>query len=109
MAAHNTRPLQTLLSPAKLVGIAACFFCSSLLAQTAAPTAKTITLAADEWCPYNCAEEDKAKPGYMIEIAQAILGKAGYTVEYKTMAFQRAIVKPVVKQLARLWAVRQRH
>ena len=91
MAAHNTRPLQTLLSPAKLVGIAACFFCSSLLAQTAAPTAKTITLAADEWCPYNCAEEDKAKPGYMIEIAQAILGKAGYTVEYKTMAFQRAM------------------
>ncbi|MEZ5494290.1 MAG: ABC transporter substrate-binding protein [Pseudomonadales bacterium] len=91
MAARHTHIMRTLFSPAKLAGIATCFFCSSLLAQTAAPAAKTITLAADEWCPYNCAEEDKAKPGYMIEIAQTVLSKVGYTVEYKTMAFQRAM------------------
>lgn len=59
-------------------------------APAAAP-ARVITIAADEWCPYNCSPDDKAKPGYMVEIAQAVLGKAGYTVEYKTMPFQRAL------------------
>lgn len=91
MATRHTHTMRTLFSPAKLTGVAAYFFCTSLLAQTAAPAAKTVTLAADEWCPYNCSAEDKAKPGYIIEIAQTVLGKAGYRVEYKTMAFQRAM------------------
>jgi polar amino acid transport system substrate-binding protein len=52
---------------------------------------KAIVLAADEWCPYNCSPEDKARPGYMVEIAQAVFGKAGYRVEYKVMPFQRAL------------------
>jgi polar amino acid transport system substrate-binding protein len=52
---------------------------------------KRVVLAADEWCPYNCSPEDVAKPGYMVEIAQAAFAKAGYKVEYKTMPFQRAL------------------
>ncbi len=72
-----------------------------LLAQTTAPAgSKVITLAADEWCPYNCVEDDKAKPGYIIEIAQAILSKAGYTVEYRTMAFQRAMQEVLAGSLS---------
>lgn len=58
----------------------------------AAPVARadTITLRADEWCPYNCAE-DSDKPGYGIEIAKEVFAKAGHTVEYKTMAWARAL------------------
>ncbi len=52
---------------------------------------KKIVLAADEWCPYNCSPEDTARPGYMVEIAQAVFKKAGYQVEYKVMPFQRAL------------------
>lgn len=52
--------------------------------------ADVITLRADEWCPYNCAE-DSDKPGYGIEIAKEIFSKAGHTVEYKTMAWARAL------------------
>ncbi len=84
--------LKTLTTPVVLIGALVFSACSNLLAQTTtAPATKTITLAADEWCPYNCAEDDKAKPGYMIEIAQAVFSKAGYTVTYHTMAFQRAM------------------
>lgn len=52
--------------------------------------ADVITLRADEWCPYNCAE-DSDKPGYGIEVAKEIFSKAGHTVEYKTMAWARAL------------------
>lgn len=61
-----------------------------LLAGATCSMADTISIRADEWCPYNC-EEGAADPGYMIEVANAIFGKAGHTVEYKTMPWARAI------------------
>lgn len=67
---------------------------AALIAGTAlaAPSvrADTITLRADEWCPYNCAE-GADKPGYGIEIAKEILAKAGHTLDYKNMAWARAL------------------
>src|SRR5688500_5622382 len=69
----------------------------SALISTAGPNlapnaahADAITLRADEWCPYNCAA-DSDKPGYGIEIAKEIFAKAGHTVEYKTLAWPRAL------------------
>lgn len=61
-------------------------------AALAAPAARAdvITLRADEWCPYNCAE-DSDKPGYGIEIAKEVFAKAGHTLDYKTMAWARAL------------------
>lgn len=61
-------------------------------AALAAPAARAdvITLRADEWCPYNCAE-DSDKPGYGVEVAKEIFSKAGHTLEYKTMAWARAL------------------
>jgi polar amino acid transport system substrate-binding protein len=53
-------------------------------------SAATITIAADEWCPYNC-EPSSDKPGYMIEIAQKVFGEAGHTIEYQSMPWSRAI------------------
>lgn len=52
--------------------------------------ADTITLRADEWCPYNCAA-DSDKPGYGVEIAKEIFTKAGHTLDYKTLAWARAL------------------
>lgn len=61
-------------------------------ATLAAPAAHAdvITLRADEWCPYNCAE-DSDKPGYGVEVAKEIFAKAGHTLEYKNLAWARAL------------------
>ena len=52
--------------------------------------ADNLVIAADRWCPYNCAP-NTAKPGYMVEIAQRTLAKAGHTVEYKLVPWARAV------------------
>lgn len=52
--------------------------------------ADTIRLRADEWCPYNC-EPGSDRPGYMIEIAQEALGRAGHQVDYATLNWQRSV------------------
>lgn len=43
---------------------------------------ETLTLVADDWCPYNC-EPKSHKPGYAVEIATAIFGANGIKVEYR--------------------------
>ena len=62
----------------------------ALAAVAPAARADVITLRADEWCPYNCAE-DSDMPGYGIEIAREIFAKAGHTLDYKNMAWARAL------------------
>lgn len=52
--------------------------------------ADTLTLVADEWCPYNCAPESD-KPGFMVEVAQFAFKKTGHKIEYKIMPWARAI------------------
>ena len=52
--------------------------------------AEVISIRADVWCPYNCAPGSD-KPGYMIEIAQSILGPKGHTIDYQNMPWTRAI------------------
>ena len=61
-----------------------------LMAWLPASQAATISIVADEWCPYNC-EPGSDKPGYMIEIAQKVLGEAGHTIDYRNMPWSRAI------------------
>ncbi len=52
--------------------------------------ADTITVRADEWCPYNCETKAK-KPGYAIELLKAIYEKAGHTIDYQVMGWTRSI------------------
>lgn len=52
--------------------------------------ANEIVLVADEWCPYNCAPEDK-NPGFMVEIAKFVFAKEGHSVIYHTAPWARAI------------------
>ena len=55
-------------------------------------SAQTLTLAADEWCPYNCAA-GSPRPGYMVEIAQQVFAKQGLKVEYVVMPWSRALAE----------------
>lgn len=52
--------------------------------------AATISIVADEWCPYNCTP-GSSDPGFMIEIAQKVLGAAGHTIDYKILPWSRAV------------------
>ncbi|MEI6397916.1 MAG: transporter substrate-binding domain-containing protein [Pseudomonadota bacterium] len=51
---------------------------------------KTITVAADTWCPYNCDEQSR-EPGFMIDITREILAASGYTVNYKNQSWASAM------------------
>lgn len=61
-----------------------------LAALPVAARADVITIAADEWCPYNCVP-DSDTPGYMIEIAKAVFEPKGHTVQYVTVNWSRAV------------------
>lgn len=52
--------------------------------------ADTVTIRADHWYPMN-GTPGAALPGFMIEIAQQSLAKAGHTVDYALMPWERAL------------------
>ena len=52
--------------------------------------ADNLVIAGDSWCPFNC-EPKTANPGFMVEIAQNALAKAGHTVVYEVMPWLRAV------------------
>ena len=51
---------------------------------------RTVVIAADPWCPYNC-RPDSDHPGYMVEIARAAFEPLGYRVVYRTITWSRAL------------------
>lgn len=61
-----------------------------LLLGSFSAMADTITIRADQWCPYNC-DPKSDKPGYIIEAAKIIFEKAGHKLDYQTMAWARAL------------------
>jgi polar amino acid transport system substrate-binding protein len=61
-----------------------------ILTASTAVFADTITIVADEWCPYNC-EPNSTLPGYMIEVAEEALGQAGHKVVYENLDWEKAI------------------
>ncbi|WP_172972017.1 substrate-binding periplasmic protein [Roseibium aquae] len=52
---------------------------------------RPLVFAADEWCPVNCTPGSE-KPGFMVEIARAILEPKGYSVRYETINWARALL-----------------
>lgn len=52
-------------------------------------SAKTLQIASDPWCPYNCSP-DSEKPGFVIEVAKIIFEASGYQVEYQILNWTRA-------------------
>lgn len=68
----------------------ATFLLLCLLLIPTAAVAKTIVLAADKWCPYNCHPKD-LHPGFIVEIATLIFKRADINVKYEIMPWSRAI------------------
>jgi polar amino acid transport system substrate-binding protein len=69
------------------IGLAIFFSAPVLFGAEPRPVIK---LQADVWCPFNCEETDK-NPGYMVEIAKIAFASIGMDVEYKTIAWNKAI------------------
>lgn len=51
---------------------------------------RTITIAADPWCPHNC-RAGAVREGYMIEIAREAFALARLEVEYDNVSWARAL------------------
>lgn len=64
----------------------------AVLCAVAAPAvrADVVSLRSDLWCPYNC-DPDSDQPGYVVEIARAVFGKAGHQVDYRLLPWPRAL------------------
>ena len=62
------------------------------LLTTGASSPPTLTIAADLWCPINCAE-DAAQPGIGIELAKEIFEPLGYRIHYTVMPWTRALAE----------------
>ncbi len=54
-----------------------------------AQAAEPLVLVSDPWCPVACGEQDP-RPGYVVELAQAIFEPLGYPVQYQIVPFSRA-------------------
>jgi polar amino acid transport system substrate-binding protein len=52
--------------------------------------AESLFLVADEWCPYNCAQDDK-RQGYVVDLLAAIFAQVGVTTEYRVVPWSRAV------------------
>jgi len=61
-----------------------------LLSTSSVTYSDTLTLVADDWCPYNCSEKG-TPPGFLVEFAREIFSAAGHTVEYKVVPWARAV------------------
>ncbi len=52
--------------------------------------ADEITIVADPWCPFTC-QQDASRPGFMIEIASNVFSKAGHTVKFMNIDWDKAL------------------
>jgi polar amino acid transport system substrate-binding protein len=66
-----------------------------LLAPAAPAPAQGPTLAADPWCPYNCApgEDRSGGEGFAIEAARLIFARAGLEVDYQILPWTRTLLE----------------
>ena len=69
----------------RLALVVTCFYTQIGLADE-------IKLRADNWCPYNC-DPSSGNPGFMVDIARAILEPAGHKVNYQIMPWSRALTE----------------
>ncbi|MCK9240450.1 transporter substrate-binding domain-containing protein [Desulfocurvus sp.] len=62
----------------------------TLLAALSSPAlAREIIIAADPWCPYNCAPGAQ-REGFAVEAARLIFARAGLGVDYQVLPWARA-------------------
>ncbi len=68
----------------------AAFLFSTLILNPVYSAAESLDLRADLWCPYTC-DVESIEPGYLVEIAKAILQKKGMSVKYSTQSWARTL------------------
>lgn len=73
----------------KLVNAFLCVFLS-VLSERMIAGPKSVVIAADAWCPYNC-DDTSREPGFMVDFAREILSAAGYQVTYKNKPWSEAL------------------
>ena len=52
--------------------------------------ADTIIIASDNWCPVSCAP-GSIHEGFMVDIAKTVFGKAGHSVDYQIIPWNRTL------------------
>lgn len=72
-----------------LIFLSVFFFISITTSRTT--FGDTITIASDEYCPFNC-DTKSEMPGFMIEFANVIFERAGHKIEYMEMPWARSIL-----------------
>lgn len=55
-----------------------------------APGGKSLSIVADEWCPFNCSQ-DSLDQGFVVDMTKDILGAAGFDIDYSTQAWTSAV------------------
>ncbi len=68
------------------------------LAKSDNGATKTLTIAADTWCPYNCDPSSDDK-GFMVEIVRDALAANDYQMNYQTMPWTDALMATISGQV----------
>lgn len=68
------------------------FLIAFLISLEGSAQEKSIIIAADEWCPFNC-EVDSKKEGYVVEIIKTIYEPLGYKITYKNYPWLETLSK----------------
>lgn len=92
---NKTQPLNSALRftllPTKLAMLILLFLKVSFSFDVFAER-KTLTFAADVWCPYTCLGSSNL-PGYMVEALELALSNEGYYLDYQVMPWSRALAE----------------
>lgn len=72
---------------ARMILVTFVFFTTTLFAG---PGGKSLSIVADEWCPFNCSK-DSLDQGFVIDMTKDILGAAGFDIDYRTQAWTSAL------------------
>ncbi|MCC5810591.1 MAG: transporter substrate-binding domain-containing protein [Ectothiorhodospiraceae bacterium] len=54
--------------------------------------ARTLVVAADIWCPYNCEPHDENR-GYLVDLLEEVFTPHGFAIEYRVMPWARALIE----------------
>ena len=70
-----------------LIVVTLCVFTTAIFAGQ---DGKSLSIVADEWCPFNCSK-DSLDQGFVIDMTKDILGAAGFSIDYSTQAWTSAL------------------
>jgi polar amino acid transport system substrate-binding protein len=79
-----------MLKPYQKGNLGILFGCLIALVAGRSAQAETLFLVSDEWCPYNCAQDDN-RQGYVVDLLGDIFAQIGMQAEYRVVPWSRAI------------------